>query len=315
MASIEPRYNKAGQLMHYRLIVSGGLNWEGKQIKRTTTWKPPRPNMSKKQMEREAMAAAFKFEEAIQAGYDIDKVKRFCDYADYVLDLKERNGLAPTTIERYRDMLPRINDAIGHLKLTQIRPQHLNDFYKTLSENGVRNLGAIAVAKKVLKKKVEALGQPKHVIAKESGIAHTTLNAILNGDAVKLETAEGIAKALGYTVSELFTVSDRKKPLSNKTILEHHRLISMILAQADKEMLASSELTAVGGLLFVFFTSSVRRNSSRISAMNIKLHAYFVCNGIGSYSNGVGINLVATEQVFPGRKSVHRPGGKLIAIK
>ena len=237
MASIEPRYNRAGQLMHYRLIVSGGLNREGKQIKRTTTWKPPRPNMSKKQMEREAMAAAFKFEEAIQAGYEIDKVKRFCDYADYVLDLKERNGLAPTTIERYRAMLPRINDAIGHLKLTQIRPQHLNDFYKTLSENGVRNLGAIAVAKKVLKKKVEALGQPKHVIAKESGIAHTTLNAILNGDAVKLETAEGIAKALGYTVSELFTVSDRKKPLSNKTILEHHRLISMILAQADKEML------------------------------------------------------------------------------
>lgn len=130
-------------------------------------------------MEREAMAAAFKFEEAIQAGYDIDKVKSFCDYADYVLDLKERNGLAPTTIERYRAMLPRINDAIGHLKLTQIRPQHLNDFYKTLSENGVRNLGAIAVAKKVLKKKVEALGQPKHVIAKESGIAHTTLNAVL----------------------------------------------------------------------------------------------------------------------------------------
>lgn len=237
MASIEPRYNKAGQLMHYRLIVSGGLNWEGKQIKRTTTWKPPRPNMSKKQMEREAMAAAFKFEEAIQAGYEIDKVKRFCDYAEYVLDLKERNGLAPTTIERYRAMLPRINDAIGHLKLTQIRPQHLNDFYKTLSENGVRNLGAIAVAKKVLKKKVEALGQPKHIIAKESGIAHTTLNAILNGDAVKLETAEGIAKALGYTVSELFTVSDRQKPLSNKTILEHHRLISMIMAQADKEML------------------------------------------------------------------------------
>lgn len=161
----------------------------------------------------------------------------FCDYADYVLDLKERNGLAPTTIERYRAMLPRINDAIGHLKLTQIRPQHLNDFYKTLSENGVRNLGAIAVAKKVLKKKVEALGQPKHVIAKESGIAHTTLNAVLNGKAVKLETAQGIADALGYSVSEMFTVSDRKKPLSNKTILGHHRLISMILAQADKEML------------------------------------------------------------------------------
>ena len=54
---------------------------------------------------------------------------------------------------------------------------------------------------------------------------------------MKLETAQGIADALGYSVSEMFTVSDRKEPLSNKTILEHHRLISMILAQADKEML------------------------------------------------------------------------------
>ena len=107
MAYIEPRYNKNGELLHYRLNVSGGLNWKGQQIRKRIIWKPPRPNMSKKQMEREAMAAAFKFEEAIQAGYEIDKVKRFCDYADYVLDLKERNGLAPTTIERYRDMLDR----------------------------------------------------------------------------------------------------------------------------------------------------------------------------------------------------------------
>ena len=154
MPSIEPRYNKAGQLLHYRLVVSGGLNWEGKQIRRRITWKPPRPGMSVKQMEREAMAAAFKFEEAIQAGYEIDKVKKFCDYAEYVLGLKQRTGLAPTTLERYRSMLPRINDAIGHLKLTQIRPQHLNDLYKHLTDNGIRNKGAIATAKKVLKSKL-----------------------------------------------------------------------------------------------------------------------------------------------------------------
>ena len=237
MPSIEPRYNKAGQLLHYRLVVSGGLNWEGKQIRRRITWKPPRPGMSVKQMEREAMAAAFKFEEAIQAGYEIDKVKKFCDYAEYVLELKQRTGLAPTTLERYRSMLPRINDAIGHMKLTQIRPQHLNDLYKHLTDNGIRNKGAIATAKRVLSSKVTALGQPKHMIAKEAGISHTTLNSILRGDSVKLETAEGLAKAMGYTVSELFTVTDRKKPLSDKTILEHHRLISMIMAQADKELL------------------------------------------------------------------------------
>ena len=149
-------------------------------------------------MEQEAMAAAFKFEEAIQAGYEIDKVKKFCDYAEYVLELKQRTGLAPTTLERYRSMLPRINDAIGHIKLTQIRPQHLNDLYKHLTENGIRNKGAIATTKRVLSNKVVALGQPKHMIAKEAGISHTTLNAILRGDSVKLETAPLKWKAMTY---------------------------------------------------------------------------------------------------------------------
>lgn len=80
-----------------------------------------------------------------------------------------------------------------------------------VSESGCHRCGEEGV-----EEKVEALGQPKHVIAKESGIAHTTLNAVLNGKAVKLETAQGIADALGYSVSEMFTVSDRKKPCPTK---------------------------------------------------------------------------------------------------
>lgn len=153
MAFIEPRYNKNGELLHYRLNVSGGLNWKGQQIRKRITWKPPRPDMSKKQMDKLAMAAAIKFEEEIRAGYEIDKRKKFHEYAEYVIDLKARTGLSPTTIERYRSMLPRIYDGIGHMKLTDIRPYHLNDLYKHLAENGIRNKGAIATAKKVVKKR------------------------------------------------------------------------------------------------------------------------------------------------------------------
>ena len=36
---------------------------------------------------------------------------------------------------------------------------------------------------------------PKRNIAEEAGISHTSLNSILCGDSVKLETAEGLAKA------------------------------------------------------------------------------------------------------------------------
>lgn len=239
MAFIEPRYNKNGELLHYRLNVSGGLNWKGQQIRKRITWKPPRPDMSKKQMDKLAMAAAIKFEEEIRAGYEIDKRKKFHEYAEYVIDLKSRTGLSPTTIERYRSMLPRIYDGIGHMKLTDIRPYHLNDLYKHLAENGVRNKGAIATAKKVVKKKVSALKRSKASIVKEAGFSHTTLNAILRGDPVIYANAEKLANLLGYSVSELFVVEDKFKPLSDKTILEHHRLISMIMAMAEKELLVS----------------------------------------------------------------------------
>ena len=234
MAYIHARRDKDGNIKNYRLVVSDGLNWQGQQRRRYSTW-TPKPGMSEKQMEKAAMAAAIKFEEDIKAGYEIDKRKKFHEYADYVIDLKARSGLSPTTIERYKSMLPRVNDQIGHMKIQDIRPTHLNDLYKYLAENGIRNKGAIATAKKVVKKKIEALKLPKRAIVNEVGFSHTTLNAILRGDAVVYDNAEKLAKYLGYSVHELFSVEDKFKPLSSKTILEHHRLISMILAMAERE--------------------------------------------------------------------------------
>ena len=128
MAFIQARRDKKGKIKSYRLVVSEGLNWKGQQRRRYSSWKPTNPNMSEKQMEKAALAAAFKFEEELKAGYETNKRHKFHSYAEYVIDLKARTGLSPTTIERYRSMLPRINDAIGHLKITDVRAHHLNDF-------------------------------------------------------------------------------------------------------------------------------------------------------------------------------------------
>jgi len=101
MPSIEARYGADGEIKHYRLIVSGGLDWKGRQIKKCSTWTPPlNSDMSKKQMEREAMAAAYKFEESLKAGFVLDNTRTFAQYAEYVLQTKKDAGLAPTTYER-----------------------------------------------------------------------------------------------------------------------------------------------------------------------------------------------------------------------
>ena len=73
------------------------------------------------------------FERSIEQGFALDNRQTFAEYADYVLDLKQRTGTKARTLDRYRDLLVRINQAIGHIKLNKIRPQHLNDFYQNIS--------------------------------------------------------------------------------------------------------------------------------------------------------------------------------------
>ncbi len=237
MPYIEPRRNQNGVITSYRLVVSAGLDQDGKQIRRRSLWTPPSRDMSEAQMEREATAAAYKFEDQIKKGYSLDNNQTFAEYAQYVMDLKERIGVKTSTLDRYLDMLPRINAAIGHLKLCNIRPQHLNDFYKDMMENAVRSDSARAVAKRTLATRLKREKISKAELGRRAGVAASTITAATRGDPLRIATAEAIANALKTSTKDLFTFQDNTTPLSSKTILEHHRLISTILGQADKELL------------------------------------------------------------------------------
>ena len=98
-------------------------------------------------MEKAAQKAAADFERAIEQGYVADDRQSFQEYAEYVLDLKERSGAKHKIIESYRFLLGRINPAIGFMKLQDIRPQHLNQMYKNLSRSGQRADQGRAIAR------------------------------------------------------------------------------------------------------------------------------------------------------------------------
>ena len=63
------------------------------------------------------------------------------------------------------------------------------------------------------------------------------MGVAVKGEPIREDKAEAIARAMGKKVAEVFRVEQNTAPLSDKTILEHHRLISTILTQAEKEML------------------------------------------------------------------------------
>ena len=130
MASIRKRGNT------YQIRVSAGYDITGRQLTKTMTWKPT-DKMTPKQIEKELNRQATLFEEKVASGLVGDNRQTFAEYSRYVLDLKERAGLKRKTLENYHFMMRYTDKEIGHLKLTDIRPKHLNDLYKQLSADGM----------------------------------------------------------------------------------------------------------------------------------------------------------------------------------
>ena len=167
MANIQARYNKEGILISYSIRVHRGRGPDGKQLTPYTTTFEVQPNWTAASALKKAQAFAAVFEKECREGKAEVSRMTFQEYAEYVLDLKAKRGVKVSTLERYRELTVRIYKHIGHMKLKDIRPKILNDFYTYL------------------------LFEDKN---KTNG-----------------------------------------KPLSEKTVLEHHRLISSILEQAAKE--------------------------------------------------------------------------------
>lgn len=234
MASIRKYERNNGTT--YQITVITGTDSKGKQIRHYKTWRPP-DNLKGRQLQKEVQKVAADFEKMIELGYDIDNNQTFSEYADYVLKLKERSGTKVRTIDIYRDQLRRINPAIGHLKLTEIRPQHLNSFYANLAEEGVRDTVPKAVCKIDLAPLLKKRKITRPLLSKLSGVNIDTIDNAVHKKSISLPKAEAICKALKLKLEETFNINRDNRPLSNKTILEHHRLIRLILAQAEKEML------------------------------------------------------------------------------
>ena len=192
--------------------------------------------MTIKQAEKEANKQALLFEEKCKLGYTPDNRQTFSEYADYVLSIKEQAGTKHSTIKRYRELLERINTRIGYIRLTDIRPQHLSELYSKLRQSGERKrVKATLIVN--LKRLVQSSGITLKQLSKLSNVSLTTINAANRGETITSEKAENICKILQIPINKVFRIEQDNRPLSEKTIQEHHRLISLILSYAEMEML------------------------------------------------------------------------------
>lgn len=213
----------------YRIRAYVGYDNEGKQIERTTTWSPP-AGMTDRQAEKEAARQAVLFEERIRNGEACNGKIKFADFAEQWLSTYARPQLRPRTIARYEELLVRIRTAIGHLPLEKIRPTHLLDFYKSLSESEPINsryqctvdLKALLKEKQLTKATFSAL----------SGVSLTTLGTVFQKKPVSRCSAAKICNSLDVSLTSLFHPSNPNQVLSPSTVQRYHSLICKILNDA-----------------------------------------------------------------------------------
>ena len=123
-------------MISYRIRVSRGYDLEGNKLKPYEMTFKPAPGMTRRQAEKEVQRQALLFEEQCRQGYAPDNRQTFAQYAAYAMQCKEQAGRKRRTLERYQDLLQRINAGIGHIKLAELRPQHLTAFYNQLRQAG-----------------------------------------------------------------------------------------------------------------------------------------------------------------------------------
>lgn len=233
MASVERREGKRG--VSYRITVSCGLDSKGRQKKRTKTWKPE-PGMTARQIDKALEREKVDFERIVKQGYLLDSRQTFAKYAEYVLGIMRKQGAKKSTLDRYEIMLERINQAIGHIRLEEIRPQHLNMFYQNLQEKGIREDADRAVLKIDLNGWLKANNISQVRFAKMAGCSLSSVRRALQGEKIRPNVANAIASTMGKTVDQCFDIITNDSVLSTRTILGYHSVISAVLRQAKKEM-------------------------------------------------------------------------------
>ena len=239
MANIQERRNKDGELISYSIRVHRGRGADGRQLKPWTATFDVSPTWTEKSARKKAEAFAATFEKECREGVTTDSRQKFAPYCDYVIDLKEKTGIKHSTIVRYKELTARIYPALGHMKLKDIRPDHLNSLYAQLAQPGAGAGNTHAMAKVDLAALLKEKRLTRLELSSVTGLSLKAVYATVKGERVGRKVAEAISTALGGSVEDFFSLNTKERTLSGKTIREYHRLIHTVLDQALKEGLVA----------------------------------------------------------------------------
>ena len=216
----------------YLITVSAGTDIHGARIREYMTWVPP-DGMTNRQAEKEVNRQAVLFEDKVKSGLLQDNNIRFAELMDLWIKRHCKKKLKAKTVSEYEKLAPTIKQAMGHIKLRDLRPGHLNAFYDNLQEEGIRNdtkyVRCIDLDAELLKRKLT-----KSELHRLTGLSVYSVRSAVLGNAVEQKTAKLICDQLGIKLDKAFSAVNADDTLSYNTVRHYHSVISACLGKAVK---------------------------------------------------------------------------------
>lgn len=231
MATIQKRQRKKGIV--YTITACNKNDTNGRQIRKSMSYIPD-PKLTEKQVEKEVQKLALQFEEDVKNGISNLGKTKFADFCETFLTEYAEKNLKISTVTGYKNCLPIVISAIGHISLEDLRTKHLNDFYSNLAEKGVFSRYSYTPNDYVVsqiehyKKQYGSYSE----LSRKSGIGRTTIEAVRKKKNIEKPQAEKLCKALDLEMNDCFKKHAIRVTISNNSICHYHRYISSILNKA-----------------------------------------------------------------------------------
>ena len=205
-----------------------GRDQNGKQIERSMTWKIP-DGMTARRAEKEAERQAVLFEERVKSGMVTkERAMKFAAFSEKWFADYATTQLRPRTIDGYRRLMDRVLPVFGNMYIDKIRPTHLVQFYRELSETTKPKTYKCSVD---LRSLLRASGESMTSFSSKKHISLPAIKSAANGRSINFRNALTISRALGKKIGDMF-IAPEADVLSTGTIGKYHRVLSSMFQTA-----------------------------------------------------------------------------------
>ena len=218
----------------YTITAYMGYDETGRQVTKTTTYRPP-DGVTAGKAEKLAKQFAAVWEEKIKGYVALDENRTFSELVAWYYETVAPVALKGNVLIDNRSMIDTyIMPTLARKKLKEITPTMLDTLFSDLLKNGrTKDTFKLKDGVELPKGKYQDVNISS--IARETGLSRHTVTRLSQGKGIEKDNAEKIAAYLGVQFQDMFVTAVEDRALSESSVSRVKRCLSAIFTAAVKK--------------------------------------------------------------------------------